>query len=155
MPLLRIEHNLVNSTDIMAAAFRSAVAGRRYIEFSYTTQKRYKNTPSRIAARADTVFVGEIDVVKGHLEDDAVFYATTTNHWCIRVYTSNRRVRGTDGYYADKHNRRTDDLFKQGEYLPRTYRLIGINLPSVLVGAGRQGKVRLFPDAQMELGIFA
>lgn len=150
MPLVIVRQDMVTGTDIMAAAFRSAIEGKRYLEFRYVCQKRYKDTPSRIAAMADTVYIeqpdGQFDMVKGYLEDDAVFFAKTTGHWCIRVYTMNRRVRGEADYYSDKHNRRTGNNFKQGEYLPRTYRLVGIERETVLVGAGRRGKIRLFPD---------
>lgn len=149
MPLVTVEQNLVNGMDVVAAALRSAVEGKRYIEFSYVPQKRYKNTPSRLAARADTVYVGnDLSVVKGHLDEregPIVFFAPTTQHWCLRLQPITRRVRTANGYYSGCHNATTGENFRQGEHLFRCYRLVGIDLASVMVGAGRRGKIRLFP----------
>lgn len=144
--MLIVPINEVRSTDTMALSFMEAVLGKRYIEFRYDVQLRRKNTPSAVAARADTQFIGDFDQVKGFLDDNAVFWAKTTGHWCLRVWTMNRRVATNNGYWSDHRNCRTAEDFKQGEYLPRTYRLVGIRKPTALVGMGRQGKVRMFPD---------
>lgn len=127
-----------------AAALKSACEKKRYIEFRYVNQRTYKDTPSRVAAQADTLMVGELDEAKGFLfSADDVFYAKTTGHWCIRLYSMNRKVKGADGYYSERHNRRTGKNFEIKNLLPRTYRLVGINVQTCLIGMGRKGKVRL------------
>lgn len=148
MSTLLVMPTLTPTMPDAATALISACEGRRYCEFRYVNQKTYNDTPSRMAAKADTEMKGPLDEVKGFLfSADDVFFAKTTGHWCIRVYSMNRQVKGTNGYYSERHNRRTGKNFERKNYLPRTYRLVGIRLETVFVGAGRGGKIRLFNPA--------
>lgn len=150
---------------------------RGYIEFRYRALPECKTsmTPSKAAARRFTRITkppAEWNVVKGFLGEDSLF-KTKDGNYCLRLRNMTRRVvgdiRAVDlfgdrtgdilqvSYFSDKSNKQEDGTrkkgFDDGEYQFRAYRLDaredghGIDLSSVMINAGREGKKRLFPNA--------
>ena len=58
----------------------------QYVEFSYETQLEASQSPSAVAARANTVYAAENpDTVKGFLTSGSLFLAKSTGHFCVRL----------------------------------------------------------------------
>jgi len=129
------------TTDQIAAALLACRG--RYVTFKYTTQlKRRAKSPSVMAALEDTRYVGPNDEVKAFIDHEkaSIWLAKSTNHWVICIHVMGRRkaLPNGEGKYAEYG-------YTEGEYLPRTYRLDGIKLETLLVSDGPNGKQELVP----------
>lgn len=135
--------------DQIGNAIRSCLG--IYIEFRYINQTAPKKaTASVVAQREDTRFVaakddGALDLYKGFVFDhdpntnvEILPVWTAKNGFdCFLFWTMTRQSAGVNGHWAQYE-------YVKGQYLPRTLRLNGIRLDTVVVGSR---KVRLFPNA--------
>ena len=134
--------------------FALKAAEGRYVEFRYVpVHPPRPATPSVVAARADTRMVGEIDVAKGWLAPDPAgrspVWVTKESKVAVRILSINRRkaLETGEGYYS-KPIPSSPEGKEKGEYLWRTFRADGIQLETVKVTDGPNGKIRLFPNAR-------
>jgi hypothetical protein len=127
-------------TPVIVKKLLKASKGKRYVEFTYTPQ-----TDKKVAedVKTDINYANPISIVKGFLTQDAVWKAKS-GHWCVKVYNMARKVKTVDGHHSNVNDCRTGEGFKQGVYLPRTYRIAGINESSAKSVAGSRGKVSIF-----------
>lgn len=128
------------TTDQIAAALMAC--GGRYVTFRYTMQLKPSKSASALKAKRDTRFVGASDEVKAFMdhENASIWFAKTTNHWVVSLHVMGRRkaLPNGEGAYARYG-------YTEGEYLPRTFRLDGIKLGTLLVSDGPNGKRELVP----------
>jgi len=136
--------------DQIGEAIRSCLG--IYVEFRYVTQtKPKKETASVVKQKEDTKFVaakddGKFDLYKGFVFDHdpntnveiLPVWTAGNGHPCFMFWTMTRQAADVNGHW-EKYE------YVKGQYLPRTLRLVGIRLDTVVVGSK---KVRLFPNAE-------
>lgn len=109
-----------------------------FIEFRYENQKPTPTSPSALAAKADTTFIGDPNHVKawlGRVGNSKVEVAKNGN-LILRCRSMNRRSKAV-GYTAPYYN--------AGEYMWRTYIYRGMKLHTAqAVVAGK--RFNLFPN---------
>lgn len=132
--------SVVPSLAEVKAALVLAVDAGAFVDFRYENQLPTPTSPSALAQKADTEFVGDPDRVKAWLGrvGGAVVVDCKNGSTILRCRSMNRRAKFagvTTAYYENK-----------GAYMWRAYRLQGIKLRSVeVVSAGKRFK--LFPNA--------
>jgi hypothetical protein len=145
-------------------------ASGKFLRFRYKPlpECRKKVTASVAAAKADTLIVGNPEIMAGYVQKRKLggkvgdaFSVTKAGNLILNLRSTTRRKKlatGT-GYYADKSNKQEDGSRKTGyvkdEFMPRSVRLDrqpfhGIDLSTVEVSQGgrKKGLVRLFPNVQ-------
>ena len=137
--------------DEVETALRSVAATLALIVFRYDPlpECRTAMTPSKAAAAADTIQLGELDEVKGFAVENSVFTTKSTDrkgnpievHLLLRLRTMNRRKANERGIGYNPGDK--------GSYLWRSYRWEGIRLDTVKVCSGGRWQ-RLFPAVQIE-----
>lgn len=134
---------ITSSTPTLAEvkeAFKAAAESAAFVDFRYKKQLKTPTTPSAIAAREDTIFIGEPDHVKSWLGSigGAQVQDCKNGHTVLKCRSMNRRAKfegPTREYYENR-----------GSYMWRAYRLEGIDLKTVeVVYAGKRCK--MFPFA--------
>lgn len=121
------------------AALKKVCSVSAFIDFRYVNQLPTPKTPSALAAKADTRFIGDPDHVKSWLGTvgKATVRKTKTDNLILTCRTMNRRAIAKGA---------TRPYYGKGEFMWRTYRKQGIQLDTVeVVCAGKRYK--LFPNA--------
>jgi len=138
------------TADQIGNAIRSCLG--IYIEFRYINQTQpKKETASVLRQKEDTRFVaakddGKLDLYKGFVFDKdpntekeiQPVWIAKNGFDCFLFWTMTRQSAGVNGHWESYE-------YVKGQYLPRTLRLAGIRLDTVVVGSK---KVRLFPNAE-------
>lgn len=118
-------------------AFASVAKSAAFVDFRYKSQLKPSTSPSALAAKADTIFIGEPDHVKSWLGSGCV-QDCKNGKTILKCRTMNRRAK-CEGVTAQYYENR-------GAYMWRSFRLEGIDLKTVSVLSGGK-RFRLFPNA--------
>lgn len=134
-PCLSARPSLAEISTVLS----QAVAVSAFVDFRYENQRPAATSPSAVAARADTLFVGSPDQVKSWLGrvGGASVVACKNGATILRCRSMNRRAKyegASCAYYENK-----------GAYMWRAYRLEGIKLHTLECVVGGK-RIRLFPN---------
>jgi hypothetical protein len=118
----------------LLAALEAASAKRQLVRFKYKIQTN-KTAPQHV--RADTKYAMPLETVQGFLGKDAIRYGKRGMY--LFFYPISRKVKNANGHHSGVRDCRTGENFVQGMYLPRNFRLSGIDIESAQVVAGSRG----------------
>lgn len=137
MPIAPCFSKRPTSTEIEATLKQVQLASG-YVEFRYENQLPTPTSPSALAAKADTTFIGAPDHVKSWLGrvGGSTIRITAKGNLILTCRTMNRRSKAA-GYTAP--------YYDKGEYMWRTYRTVGIKLNTVQAVVGGK-RLKLFPN---------
>lgn len=132
----------VKKTSVkLQAALEVAARKQQLVRFSYKIQTSAR-APDYV--RADTKYAAPVETVQGFLGKDALRYGKKGMY--LFFYPISRKVKNANGHHSTVRDCRSGENFVQGMYLPRNFRLSGIQIESAQVVAGSRGWQPLVPN---------